>query len=63
MREIIENFINQYNRPFTIEVVAEMTALEMGKVKPVIQKLIKDKTLKYIDAQEGIMVRNTASIR
>ncbi|MCB5251416.1 MAG: hypothetical protein WC944_04910 [Candidatus Cloacimonadaceae bacterium] len=58
MREIIENFINQYNRPFTIEVVAEMTALEMGKVKPVIQKLIKDKTLKYIDAQEGIMVRN-----
>lgn len=58
MREIIENFINQYNRPFTVEVVAEMTALEIGKIKPIIRQLIKDKTLKYIDAQEGIMVRN-----
>ena len=58
MREIIENFIYQYNRPFTVEVVAEMTALEIGKVKPIIKKLIKDKTLKYIDATEGIMVRN-----
>jgi hypothetical protein len=58
MRGIIENFINQYNRPFTVEVVAEMTALEIGKIKPIIRQLIKDKTLKYIDAQEGIMVRN-----
>lgn len=58
MREIIENFINQYNRPFTIEVVAEMTALELSKVKPVIRKLIKDKTLKCIDAQAGIIVRS-----
>ena len=58
MREIIENFIYQYTRPFTIEVVAEMTGLEIGKVKPFIKKLIKDKTLKYIDASEGIMVRN-----
>jgi hypothetical protein len=58
MREIIENFIYQYTRPFTIEVVAEMTALEIGKVKPIIKKLIKDKTLKYIDTSEGIMVRN-----
>ncbi|MDD3712598.1 MAG: hypothetical protein PHZ28_03770 [Candidatus Izemoplasmatales bacterium] len=58
MREIIENFIYQYTRPFTIEVVAEMTALEIGKVKPIIKKLIADETLKYIDASEGIMVRN-----
>ncbi len=58
MREIIENFINQYNRPFTVNVVAEMTALEIGTVKPIIKQLIKDKTLKYIDAQDGIMVRN-----
>jgi hypothetical protein len=58
MREIIENFIYQYTRPFTVEVVAEMTALEIGKVKPIIKKLIADKTLKYIDASEGIMVRN-----
>lgn len=58
MREIIENFINQYNRPFTLEVAAEMTALEISKVKPVIQKLIKDKTLKYIDTQDGILVRS-----
>ncbi len=58
MREIIENFIYQYTRPFTIEVVAEMTALEICKVKPIIKQLIKDKTLKYIDTSEGIMVRN-----
>ncbi len=58
MREIIENFIYQYDRPFTTEVVAEMTALETGKVKPIIKRLLKDGTLKYIDAKEGIMVRN-----
>jgi len=58
MREIIENFIYQYTRPFTIEVVAEMTGLEIGKIKTIIKKLIKDKALKYIDASEGIIVRN-----
>lgn len=58
MREIIENFVYQYDRPFTAEVVAEMTALEIGKVKPIIKRLLKDGTLKYIDAKEGIMVRN-----
>jgi hypothetical protein len=58
MNELVLNFVNQYKHPFTAELAAEMTAVELDRVKPVLADLLADKTIKLISVEEGIYVRS-----
>ncbi len=58
MRELILNFVNQYNRPFNAELTAEMTAIDLEIVKPILSELLADKTIKLISTTEDIYVRS-----
>ncbi|MFA7095896.1 MAG: hypothetical protein WC383_05360 [Gammaproteobacteria bacterium] len=58
MNELILNFVNQYKHPFTAELAAEMTAIELDQVRPVLADLLADKTIKLISVEEGIYVRS-----
>ena len=58
MNELVLNFVNQYKHPFTAELTAEMTAVELDRVKLVLADLLADKTIKLISVEEGIYVRS-----
>ena len=47
-RELVLNFVNQYNKPFDAELIANMTGLDIDDVEPVMVEMIKDKTIKLI---------------
>lgn len=56
--ELIQNFVNLYNHPFTVELAAEMTAQEISLVLPILEQLHSDHTIKLISPEDGIYVRN-----
>ncbi|MCB5252121.1 MAG: hypothetical protein RBR69_01605 [Candidatus Cloacimonadaceae bacterium] len=56
--ELIRNFVNLYNHPFTAELAAEMTAQEISLVLPILEQLHSDQTIKLISPEDGIYVRN-----
>ncbi|MDP3115183.1 MAG: hypothetical protein Q8M98_10495 [Candidatus Cloacimonadaceae bacterium] len=56
--ELVLNFVNLYNHPFTAELAAEMTALDISLVAPILDKLYSDLTIKLISPEDGIFVRN-----
>lgn len=58
MSELVLNFVNQYKHPFTAELAAEMTAVELDLVKIALADLLADKTIKLISPEEGIYVRS-----
>lgn len=58
MSELVLNFINQYKHPFTAELAAEMTAVELDMVEIALADLLADKTIKLISPEEGIYVRS-----
>lgn len=56
--ELILNFVNLYNHPFTADLAAEMTGQDIGRVQPVLDTLLRDQTIKLISPEEGIYVRS-----
>lgn len=57
-RELVLNFVNQYNKPFDAELIANMTGLDIEEVEPVMVEMIKDKTIKLISDREPIYARS-----
>ena len=57
-RELVLNFVNQYNKPFDSPLVANMTGLDIDDVEPVMVEMIKDKTIKLISDREPIYARS-----
>ena len=57
-RELVLNFVNQYNKPFDAELIANMTGLDIDDVEPVMVEMIKDKTIKLISDREPIYGRS-----
>lgn len=57
-RELVLNFVNQYNKPFDTPLVANMTGLEIGELEPIISELLKDKTIRLASNREPIYVRS-----
>lgn len=56
--ELILNFVNLYNHPFTADLAAEMTAQETSLVVPILESLHSDQTIKLISPEDGIYVRS-----
>ncbi|MDP2172450.1 MAG: hypothetical protein Q8M98_01220 [Candidatus Cloacimonadaceae bacterium] len=56
--ELILNFVNLYNHPFTADLAAEMTAQDISLVQPILDRLYSDQTIKLISPEDGIYVRN-----
>ena len=57
-RELVLNFVNQYNKPFDSPLVANMTGLEIGELEPIISELLEDETIRLASHRESIYVRS-----
>jgi len=57
-RELVLNFVNQYNKPFDAELIANMTGLEIEEIEPIITELLKDKSIKLASNREPIYTHN-----
>jgi len=57
-REPVLNFVNQYNKPFDAELIANMTGLEIEEIEPIITELLKDKSIKLASNREPIYARS-----
>lgn len=57
-RELVLNFVNQYNKPFDVPLIANMTGLEIEEVEPVMVEMIRNKTIKLISDREPIYARS-----
>jgi DNA-binding Lrp family transcriptional regulator len=57
-RELVLNFVNQYNKPFDAELIANMTGLEIEEIEPIITELLKDKSIKLASNREPIYARS-----
>ena len=57
-KDLVLNFVNQYNKPFDAELIANMTGLDIDDVEPVMVEMIKDKTIKLISDREPIYARS-----
>jgi hypothetical protein len=56
-KELILNFINQYDRPFNAEVIAQLTSIEAGIIEQTLPELIRSRAIKQIDDSPPIYVR------
>ncbi len=56
-KELILNFTDQYNRPFTVETVASLTNVSIITAQPVLEELITKDKIKKIDDNPPIYVR------
>jgi len=57
-RELVLNFVNQYNKPFDADLIANLTGLDIEEVEPVMVEMIRDKTIKLISNREPIYARS-----
>jgi DNA-binding Lrp family transcriptional regulator len=57
-KDLVLNFVNQYNKPFDAALIANMTGLEIEEVEPIITELVKDKTIKLASKREPIYARS-----
>ena len=57
-RELVLNFVNQYNKPFDVPLIANMTGLEIEEIEPIITELLKDKSIKLASNREPIYARS-----
>ena len=57
-KDLVLNFVNQYNKPFDAELIANMTGLDIEEVEPVMVEMIRDKTIKLISDREPIYARS-----
>jgi len=57
--ELITNFVNQYSKPFTVDVAVMLTGIAKDAVTPILKELEKQKRIKRIyEKPEVIYVRN-----
>ena len=56
-KELILNFINQYDRPFNAEVIAQMTRVSKEAVEQLLPELHQSKAIKQIEDSPPIYVR------
>ncbi|HOH59465.1 MAG TPA: hypothetical protein PLI73_01015 [Candidatus Cloacimonadota bacterium] len=57
-RELVLNFVNQYNKPFDSTLIANMTGLEIKEVEPIISELLQNNTIKLASKREPIYARS-----
>ncbi|MBW6513876.1 MAG: hypothetical protein K0B87_03865 [Candidatus Syntrophosphaera sp.] len=57
-RDLVLNFVNQYNKPFDAALIANMTGLEIKEVEPIITELLENKTIKLASKREPIYARS-----
>ncbi len=56
-KELILNFVNQYDRPFNAEVIAQLTSIQAGTIEQILPELIKGQEIKQIEDSPPIYVR------
>jgi len=56
-KELILNFINQYDRPFIAEVIAQLTSIQADTIEQILPELIQSQAIKQIEYSPPIYVR------
>ncbi|GAB1468136.1 hypothetical protein MASR2M64_08420 [Candidatus Cloacimonadota bacterium] len=56
-KELILNFVNQYDRPFNAEVIAQLTSIQAEIVDQMLPELIRSQAIKQIEDSPPIYVR------
>ena len=56
-KELILNFVSQYDRLFNAELVAQMTNIDSDAIEHILPELIQDKAIKQIEDSPPIYVR------
>ena len=56
-KELILNFINQYDRPFNAEVIAQLTSLSREAIEMLLPELLQSQAIKQIEDAPPIYVR------
>jgi hypothetical protein len=56
-KELILNFINQYDRPFNAEVIAQLTNMNINVIESQLPELIQSHAIKQIEDSPPIYVR------
>lgn len=55
--QLVENFIDHYNKPFAAETVAGMIQITPEAIQPVLESLLEGKRIKLISQSERIYAR------
>ncbi|MDY0150640.1 MAG: hypothetical protein RBS43_00030 [Candidatus Cloacimonas sp.] len=55
--QLVENFIDHYNKPFSAETVAVLIQREVKDIVPVLENLLADKSIRLISQTELIYAR------
>jgi hypothetical protein len=56
-KQLILNFINQYDRPFNAEAMAQMTSISMDVIEMLLPELLQSQAIKKIEDRPPIYVR------
>ncbi|PKN72325.1 MAG: hypothetical protein CVU50_08005 [Candidatus Cloacimonetes bacterium HGW-Cloacimonetes-3] len=56
-KELILNFVNQYDRPFNAEVIAQLTNMSINAIESLLPELIQSQAIKQIEDSPPIYVR------
>ncbi|MFA7097021.1 MAG: hypothetical protein WC383_11160 [Gammaproteobacteria bacterium] len=56
-QELILNFINQYDRPFNAEVIAQLTSVSRDGIEKLLPELLQSQAIKQIEDSPPIYVR------
>ncbi|PKN80539.1 MAG: hypothetical protein CVU48_01525 [Candidatus Cloacimonetes bacterium HGW-Cloacimonetes-1] len=56
-RELILNFINQYDRPFNTDTIAQLTSIQADIIDQILPKLLQSQAIKPIEDSPPIYVR------
>ncbi|MCB5261672.1 MAG: hypothetical protein LHW64_08520 [Candidatus Cloacimonetes bacterium] len=56
-KELILNFVSQYDRPFNAEVMAQMTSISMGTIERLLTEMLQSQAIKQIEDRPPIYVR------
>ena len=56
-KELILNFVSQYDRPFNAQVMAQMTSVSIDAIKSLLPELLQNQAIKQIEDRPPIYVR------
>ena len=56
-KELIINFVNQYDRPFNAELIAKLTSVSIEETEMLLPELLQSQTIKQIEDDPPIYVR------
>jgi len=57
-KELILNFVNQYDRPFNADVIAQMTSISIDVIETQLPELLQSQAIKQIEDSPPIYVRS-----